>query len=108
MSADRSGVGGFQFCSIVGQAASLCAKCRQEITRSQATPLGWTAIRRLYLGMPRKPPRPRKDSDPEQLRRFKNMAREAEADESLEAFDRAFTKVVHPQKRKLMSPKKPV
>jgi hypothetical protein len=44
--------------------------------------------------MPRKPPRPRKDSDPEQLKRFKEMAREVEVDESAEAFDRAFDKVV--------------
>ncbi len=44
--------------------------------------------------MPRKPPRPRKTSDPEQHKRFIDMAREVEVDESPEAFDRAFRKVI--------------
>ena len=48
--------------------------------------------------MPRKPPRPRKTSDPEQLKRFINMAREVEVDERPEAFDRAFNKVMRPSK----------
>ena len=48
--------------------------------------------------MPRKPPRPRKTSDPEQLKRFKETAREVEVDERPEAFDRAFNKVVSPKK----------
>jgi hypothetical protein len=47
--------------------------------------------------MPRKPTRPRKDSDPEQLERFKQTAREAEADESKGAMDRAFDRVVRPK-----------
>ena len=47
--------------------------------------------------MPRKPASPRKTSDPDQLKRFKAMAREVEADERPEAFDRAFKRVVQPQ-----------
>lgn len=47
--------------------------------------------------MPRNPQRPRKDSDPEQLKRFKDMAREVEVDERPEAFDRAFKKVIRPK-----------
>jgi hypothetical protein len=44
--------------------------------------------------MPRKPPRPRKTSDPEQLKRFIATAREVEVDESDGALDRAFKKVI--------------
>ena len=43
--------------------------------------------------MPRKPPRPRKTSDPEQLKRFIATAREVDVDEQPGAFDRAFKKV---------------
>jgi len=50
--------------------------------------------------MTRKPAPQRAKSDPEQLKRFIDMAREVEVDESPEAFNRAFTKVVG-------SPKKP-
>jgi hypothetical protein len=45
--------------------------------------------------MPRKP-KPQPD-DPEQFKRFVDMAREVEVDESPGAFDRAFTKVVLPK-----------
>jgi hypothetical protein len=48
--------------------------------------------------MPRKP-RPKPD-DPEQFRRFIDMAREVEADESPEALDRAFNRVVRRKKDK--------
>lgn len=49
--------------------------------------------------MPSKPPPERKTTDPEQLKRFKEMAREVEVDERLEAFDRAFNRVMgRPQK----------
>jgi hypothetical protein len=48
--------------------------------------------------MPHKPTPPRAKSDPEQLKRFIDMAREVEVDESPRAFDRAFNKVVHPPK----------
>ncbi len=41
-----------------------------------------------------KPPEP---DDPEQSQRFIDMAREVEADESPEAFERAFEKVVRPK-----------
>jgi hypothetical protein len=44
--------------------------------------------------MPRKPQRPRKTSDPEQLKRFIATAREVEVDESPEAMDRALNKVI--------------
>jgi hypothetical protein len=44
--------------------------------------------------MPRKPPRPRQTTDPEQHKRFIDMAREVEVDETPGAFDRAFRKVV--------------
>ena len=44
--------------------------------------------------MPRKPPRPRKTSDPAQHKRFLEMAREVEVDESPGSMDRAFRKVV--------------
>jgi hypothetical protein len=50
--------------------------------------------------MPRKPSRPRKTSDPEQHKRFIEMAREVEADESPEAMDRAFKRVVQPPPKK--------
>jgi hypothetical protein len=45
--------------------------------------------------MPRKP-KPQPDN-PEQFKRFIDMAREVEADESPDAVDRAFNKVVRPQ-----------
>jgi hypothetical protein len=38
--------------------------------------------------------KPLPKQDPEQLERFKQMAREVEVDESPEAFERAFNKVV--------------
>jgi hypothetical protein len=44
--------------------------------------------------MPRKPPRPRKTTDPEQHKRFLEMAREVEVDERPDAMDRAFERVV--------------
>jgi hypothetical protein len=46
--------------------------------------------------MPRKP-RPKPD-DPEQFKRFLEIAREVEADESPDAIDRAFNKVVRRKK----------
>lgn len=49
--------------------------------------------------MPRKLPKPRKTNDPAQLERFKAMAREVEVNESPDAFDRAFRKVVGPPKK---------
>ncbi len=42
--------------------------------------------------MPRKPKPP--PDDPEQFKRFIDMAREVEADESPDAIDRAFNKVI--------------
>lgn len=50
--------------------------------------------------MPRKPPPGRKTSDPEQLKRFKKMAREVEVDESAGAMDRAFNKILRPKAEK--------
>jgi hypothetical protein len=50
--------------------------------------------------MPRKPTQPRKTNDPEQHKRFLDMAREVEADESPDAMDRAFKRVVHPPPKK--------
>jgi hypothetical protein len=45
--------------------------------------------------MPRKPnPKP---DNPEQFKRFVDMAREVEADESPDAVDRAFKRVVRPK-----------
>jgi hypothetical protein len=46
--------------------------------------------------MPRKPKLPR--DDPEESKRFIDMARELEADESSEVFEREFKKVVRPPK----------
>jgi hypothetical protein len=43
-----------------------------------------------------KPPS-RKIEDKEQYERFREFAREVEADESVEAFDRAFKKIVPPK-----------
>jgi hypothetical protein len=55
--------------------------------------------------MPRKPPRPRKTSDPEQHKRFITTAREVEVDESPDAFDRAFKKVMgRPRKNATQKP----
>ena len=45
--------------------------------------------------MPRKPNLPR--DDPEQSKRFIDMARELEADESPDALDRAFERVIQPK-----------
>lgn len=56
--------------------------------------------------MPRRPPSERKTSDPQQLKRFKAMAREVEADESEGAMDRAFKKVVRPPGPKKTAPPK--
>jgi hypothetical protein len=56
--------------------------------------------------MPRKPKL--KPDNPEQFKRFIDMAREVEADERPDAIDRAFTKVVHPPKRARQPPKKRV
>jgi len=48
--------------------------------------------------MPRKPNSPR--DDPEQSKRFIDMAHEAEADGSVEEFERAFTKVSRSELRR--------
>jgi hypothetical protein len=48
--------------------------------------------------MPRKPNPPR--DDPEQSKRFIEIAREVEADGTKEEFDRAFKKVANPRKVK--------
>lgn len=71
------------------------------------------AVRRQQSEMPPDPkdkrlkaPKPRKPDDPgqpkltdaERHKRFVKMAREVEADESPEAFDRAFKSVVRPKK----------
>lgn len=56
--------------------------------------------------MPRKPQTPRPKSDPEQVKRFIDMAREVEVDEDPEAFDRAFDRVARSVKSKDQSPKK--
>ncbi len=47
--------------------------------------------------MPRKPKL--KPDNPEQFKRFIEIAREVEVDESPEAIDRAFNKVTRPKKR---------
>jgi hypothetical protein len=47
--------------------------------------------------MPRKPKPPR--DDPKESKRFIETARAIEADESTEAFEREFRKVVRPPKR---------
>lgn len=47
--------------------------------------------------MPKHKPQPPPD-DPEQFKRFIDMAREVEVDESPGAFDRAFNKVARPKK----------
>lgn len=44
--------------------------------------------------MPRKPQRPRPKNDPEQHKRFIDMAREVEVDETEGALDRAFNRVL--------------
>jgi len=51
--------------------------------------------------MPRKPKPP--PDDPEQSKRFIEIAREAEADSSKEEFDRAFKKVAKRKKDKAAS-----
>jgi hypothetical protein len=43
--------------------------------------------------------RKRKADDPEQYERFRQAARELETDDSLEAFDRTFRKIVPPKTR---------
>jgi len=48
--------------------------------------------------VPHKPKPP--PDDPEQLKRFKDMAREVDVDETPGAMDRAFDKVVKPQRHK--------
>ena len=48
--------------------------------------------------MPRKPNPPR--DDPEQSKRFIEIAREAEADSTKEEFERAFKKVASEKRRK--------
>ena len=48
-----------------------------------------------HRAMPRKPTPPH--DDPEQSKRFIDTAREIEADERPEAFERAFKKVVPPK-----------
>jgi hypothetical protein len=53
--------------------------------------------------MPSKPKSPPPD-DPAQFKRFIDMAPEVEADESPEALDRAFNKVVRPGKPKNRKP----
>lgn len=55
------------------------------------------------IPMPRKPKSP--PDDPEQFKRFIDMAREVEVDESPEAFDRAFNKVIRRQKPPAPLPK---
>jgi hypothetical protein len=60
-------------------------------------------IRARLGAMPRKPPRPRKTSNPEQHKRFIEMAREVEVDERPEAFDRAFRKVIYSKPAKKRS-----
>lgn len=55
--------------------------------------------------MPRKPPKPRPKSDPEQHKRFIDMAREVEVDERPGAMDRAFNKVVRPPRDPKKAPK---
>lgn len=50
--------------------------------------------------MPRKP-KPQPDN-PEQFKRFVDMAREVKADESPDALDRAFARVVPSAKKKAM------
>jgi hypothetical protein len=40
-----------------------------------------------------------KPDDPEQSKRFKEMAREIEVDERPDAFDRAFKKVIQPPRQ---------
>ncbi len=56
--------------------------------------------------MPRKttPKRKPKLTDSERHKRFVAMAREVEADERQEAFDRAFKKVVSPKRTKPPTP----
>jgi hypothetical protein len=54
--------------------------------------------------MPRKTSPPA--DNPEEFKRFVDMAREVEADEAPDAVDRAFAKVVKPPTRKPQSPKK--
>ena len=55
--------------------------------------------------MPRKPaPKP---DDPEQFKRFIEMARKVEVDESPGAFDRAFDKVIKPQSAPKAASKSP-
>ena len=50
----------------------------------------------MKSAMPRKPKS--QPDDPEQFKRFIDMAREVEADESEGAMDRAFNKVIRPKK----------
>jgi hypothetical protein len=53
------------------------------------------------MPMPRKrAPKPDKSRDPEEYKRFLETAKEVGAEESPEAFDRAFKKVVSPSPSK--------
>jgi hypothetical protein len=49
--------------------------------------------------MPRKPPRPRAKTDSAQHKRFLDMAREVEVDESPDAMDRAVERVIGPPRK---------
>jgi hypothetical protein len=51
---------------------------------------------------------PRKDSDPEQLERFKRTAREVEADETPGALDRVFDEKLKQITQAKLSPKMPI
>lgn len=53
--------------------------------------------------MTRKAAKPKKSTDPEQYERFVETARKLGADESPEAFDRAFKRVVAPKSIKRKS-----
>jgi hypothetical protein len=53
-----------------------------------------------------KPKPPAKPDDPEQSKRFIDMAHEVEVDERPEAFDRAFESVAHPNNSPKSSIKK--
>jgi hypothetical protein len=55
----------------------------------------------------RKPEVPPAADDPAESKRFIDMAREVEVDESPGAFDRAFEKVVKPPKAKGDAPQSP-
>jgi hypothetical protein len=56
--------------------------------------------------MTRKPERKPKLTDAERFKRFHDMAREVEASDDPEDFDKAFTKVVRPDAKKKPSQKR--